>query len=99
MGSCRFERAVPVPGSNKNVFEFDSSYDRAIAKAMGKQLGSVELRETADNSKFTTYDVFARDFPGEDGEPKPLTKVGVMKARKKAEIRRRLETGALEKGW
>jgi hypothetical protein len=81
------------------VFEFDSSYDRAIAKAMGKELGSVEIREIANNSRFRTYDVFARDFQGEDAEPKPLHRVGLMKARHKEEIQRRLDHGAFDGGW
>jgi hypothetical protein len=85
VGVFRFER-VPEQKGGKNVLEFDSSHDRAIARAFGYAEGSVEIRETErDGDRRIIYDVFARDY----GEGKPLTKRGRLLTLTPLEIRRR----------
>jgi hypothetical protein len=72
VGSCRFERVPPIEGSNKNIIEFDSSADRAIARQYGYDIPSVELRETSRDEQYISYDVYSRQFSGEGQPEKPL---------------------------
>jgi len=88
VGSRRFERQPEIKGG-KNILEFDSSPDRALAKAFGWEEGSTELRLTESRERVEIFDVYARDHSKEGSDPKPLTKRGVLRCLTAAEIRRR----------
>lgn len=98
MGSCRYERIPAVPNATNNVFEFDSSHDRAIAKKYGYELGSVELKEVDANPRRTVYEVSARGARGENDPQKPLMKVGRLTVLTKDEILRRQDAGPYHGG-
>lgn len=93
MGAFRFERVPSVDGA-RNIIEFDSSYDRAIATAFGWELGSVELRETSRRDDYIIYDVYARTNRGDpDDPPTRLEKRGVLSTMTKSAINDRLDSG------
>lgn len=93
MGAYRFERQPPVDGG-RNALEFDSSADRAIARAFGYEEGSVELTEKSRSDTVVVFDVAARQHRGgADKPPKPLRRVGILKCMTRDEIWRRQTQG------
>lgn len=94
MGSIRFERIPPVEGSTKNIIEFDSSYDRAIARHLGLEEGSIELNLVSEDETKRVWEVFGRGFrPTPESDPQPLLKRGRMTALTLDEIWSRTDGG------
>lgn len=88
MGAFRFEREPPVPNSNKNVIEFDSSAERAIGRAYGLDPATVELRERERVGGQINYDVWASEYTPEGQPQRELMRRGTLKILTRAECRR-----------
>lgn len=88
----QFERIPHVKGG-KNLIQFDSSPDRAIARNFGYKEGTVELREIARTEAQVDYEVWARENYTDGQEPKALRKRGVLKHIPREEMLRRLSGG------
>lgn len=60
----RFVRAVPVEGSIFNVHSFDSEPRGSIARALGLDPETVELRadESRSTGRYRFYDVYGSQF-------------------------------------
>lgn len=66
----RFTRLVPVEGSILNDFEFDSSPNYSLSKALGTDPDRFELRESSSTPRHITYEVWSANYPT-DSYPEP----------------------------
>lgn len=93
MGAHRFEREPPVPNSNKNVIEFDSSAERALSRAYGWDESSVLVMETERTDSVVTLEVYAAEYPGSEGDFKPSSFRGRLRCLTRDEAWRQQTTG------
>lgn len=78
VGSMRFKRLVPVEGSILNDFQFDSSPQYSLSKALGTDPDHFELREIGEERGRISYEVYAASYGAAGDGSRPMVLRGHM---------------------